>query len=57
MLMEEAIDVAFLADTEISPAFKDTSEVLRQEEVLLKSLETILMRSNILNPPLQLTLS
>ncbi|WP_317302474.1 LysR family transcriptional regulator [Acidaminococcus timonensis] len=36
MLMEETIDVAFLADTEISPAFKDTSEVLRQEEVLFE---------------------
>ncbi len=34
MLQEETVDVAIVADTEISPAFKNTSDILRQEEVL-----------------------
>lgn len=36
MLMEETIDVAIIADTEIPPAFKDSTEILRREEVLFE---------------------
>lgn len=36
MLMEEAIDVAIIADTEIPSALKDTAEILRKEEVFFE---------------------
>ena len=34
MLMEETVDVAIVADIEISPVFKDFTDVLRKEELL-----------------------
>lgn len=34
MLMEETIDVALIADDEILPVLKDSTDILRQEEIL-----------------------
>lgn len=34
MLMEETVDVAIVADIEISPVFKDFTDILRKEELL-----------------------